>query len=169
MNTIHPPMPNFEEEENQTPTENVTISIEEFVEEDQTCPETENTVVQTTQTKKKRGRAKTDTKSEEEKKVLMSQYYTQNKERKLLYKQAKRGNTKVPENRCYMNTTYLPRYIREGKTKPRVNLDWINYGGCHRVLTITQPSEELICLLKSQMKLNIEETRHGTEVLKLEA
>ena len=123
--------------------------------------ETENTVIDQEPQKKKRGRSKTDSKTAEEKKAQWSQYYAQNKERKLKYKQAMRGTTKIPENKCYMSTRYLPRYIRDGKSKPKLNIDWINFNGVHRFLTISQPTDEVIALLRTQMKLQIEETVDG--------
>lgn len=122
---------------------------------------TENTVEQVEPPKKKRGRTKGEPKSSEEKKAQWALYYSQNKERKLKYKQAKKGATKLPENKCYMLTQNIPRYIREPHARPKLNLDWINFNGRHRSLMISQPTDELINILKTQLGLNIEESVSG--------
>lgn len=111
---------------------------------------------------KKRGRAKAEQKTQEEKKAQWSKYYEENKERKLKYKKAMRGTTRAPQNKCYLSTYHIPRYIKEGKAKPRINIDWVNFNGCHRFLTISQPTDEIIAFLRDQMKLPIEETITGT-------
>lgn len=150
-------MPNFEIEE-------VTLSGLPCNNSDEiSVPslDTDNTVMNQEPQKKKRGRSKGDPKTADEKKAQWSQYYAQNKERKIKYKQAMRGTTKIPENKCYMSTHYLPRYIRDGKSKPKLNLDWVNFSGVHRFLTISQPTDEVIALLRTQMKLQIEETVDG--------
>lgn len=135
-----------------------------FSEEEETNSETSSE-----QKSKKRGPAKKIIMTEEQKKARQDQYYQKNKEQRLKYKQTMRGALKVPSNRCFLHTHYLPRFIQQGKNKPRANLDFINYGGSHRTLTITQPTDELILLLKTQLKLPFEESFNGTQELDEEA
>lgn len=99
--------------------------------------------------------------SKEQVKDYQTKHYEQTKEYRLLYRQSLRGQHKVPNNRCYLHTTYLPRYIREPKKKPKANLDWMNYGGKARTLTITQPTDELISFIRSHIELPWEETFDG--------
>lgn len=139
-------MPDFSAEE--ALTETPTITSKEVVKD---VPE------------KKRGRTKTCTMTEEEKKARQGEYYQKTKEQRLKYKQALRGSTKVPSNRCYMHTHYLPRYVREGNnSRPKVNIDWMNYSGVMRTLTISQPSDDLLSFLNTHFKLHIEESFQGT-------
>ena len=99
--------------------------------------------------------------SKEQKKEYQLDHYHKTKEYRLLYRQSLRGQHKVPNNRCYLHTAFLPRYIREPKKKPKANLDWMNYGGKTRTLTITQPTDELIALIRSHIQLPWEETFEG--------
>lgn len=99
--------------------------------------------------------------TKEQKKEYQLDHYYKTKEYRLLYRQSLRGQHKVPNNRCYLHTAFLPRYIREPKKKPKANLDWMNYGGKTRTLTITQPTDELIALIRSHIQLPWEETFEG--------
>lgn len=119
--------------------------------------------------KKKPGRKKTCVMTDEDKRKRQTEYYEKNKQQRLEYKQALRGQHKVANNRCYLHTHYLPRYIKEeGSTRPRANIDWINWGGKMRTLTISQPTDELIGILKTHLNLNFEESSQGTPELSLE-
>lgn len=113
--------------------------------------------------KKKAGRKKTSNLSDDDKRKRQTEYYEKNKQQRLIYKQCLRGQHKVPNNRCYLHTQYITRYVKEqGSTRPKANLDWINWQGQMRTLTITQPTDELLLLLKNHFSLHFEETSNGT-------
>lgn len=115
----------------------------------------------TTTTIKKRGRKPAEKQlTEEEKKERMRKYYEDNKAHRLAYKQVSRGK-KAPENKCSMHTSYLPKQIRVEGKKPITNLDWMLYSGVKRTITISQPSDAVIMLLK-QNGVVIEESVDGT-------
>lgn len=119
------------------------------------------TITETVTTIKKRGRKPADKQlSEEQKKERMRKYYEDNKAHRLAYKQASRGK-KAPENKCHMSTIYLPKQIRQEGKKPTTNLDWMMFSGVKRTITISQPSDALIMLLK-QNGIVIEESVEGT-------
>jgi len=115
--------------------ENITISVCDAPKE-QTEP-------------KKRGRKPSGKViSEEEKKEQMKAYYDANKEHRLKYKQAQRGTTKIPSNQATMTTEWLTKMIDNGGKKKVANLDWLNYDRAKRTLTITQPTEELLNIIR---------------------
>lgn len=115
----------------------------------------------TTTTIKKRGRKPAEKQlTEEEKKERMRKYYEDNKAHRLAYKQVSRGK-KAPENKCYMKTEYLPKEIRVEGKKPTKNIDWMLFSGVKRTITISQPSDAVIMLLK-QNGVVIEESVEGT-------
>lgn len=118
------------------------------------------TITETVTTIKKRGRKPAEKQlSEEEKKERMREYYEKNKAHRLAYKKASRGH-KAPENKCHMSTEYLPKYNRQDGKKPTNNLDWMLYSGVKRTITISQPTDALIMLLK-QNGIVIEESITG--------
>lgn len=118
------------------------------------------TITETVTTIKKRGRKPADKQlTEEEKKQRMREYYEKNKEHRLKYKQASRGK-KAPENKCHMHTEWLPKQIKVEGKKPIANLDHMLYSGVKRTITISQPTTELITLLRTN-GIVIEETSEG--------
>lgn len=125
--------------------------------------EVENTPVENTPSlpPKRRGRPKTSSMTEDEKKRKQAEYYQRDKEHRLKYKQTRYNAQKIPSNQCFMDTHYIPRYIRQEKKKPRVNIDWIKFGGMTRSLHISQPSEELLHFIRTNLKITIEETVRG--------
>ena len=129
--------------------ENITITVSDAPKEQQEP--------------KKRGRKPSGKViSEEEKKEQMNSYYEANKEHRLKYKQAQRGKTKVPSNQATMTTEWLTKMIDNGGKKKVANLDWLNYDRCKRTLTITQPSEELLNLIRLT-GIHINESVNGVE------
>ena len=128
--------------------ENITITVNE-VQKEQPEP-------------KKRGR-KPSAKvlSEEEKKEQMKGYYDANKEHRLKYKQAVRGTTKAPNNQATLSIEWLPKMIL-GEKRKVANLDYINYDRAKRTLTITQPTEELLNIIRLSGVV-INETVSGVE------
>lgn len=111
------------------------------------------------------GKKETKKRNKEEEAKYQHDHYKKNKAFKLAYKQAERGITRVPSNRCYLHTHYLPKYIHEPKKKPRRNLDHMNYGGMTRSLTITQPTDAILALLKTHIPNGWEETEDGVKEL----
>lgn len=114
------------------------------------------------------GKKETKKRSKEEEAKYQHDHYNKNKAYKLAYKQAERGITRVPSNRCFLHTTYIPKYISEPKKKPRRNLDHMNYGGKTRTLTITQPTDAIIALLKTHIPAGWEETEEGVKELEVD-
>lgn len=134
-------MPNFSDE-----TENITMTV------------TETT---TTTTIKKKGRKPNEHQmTEEEKKEKMRQYYLDSKEHRLKYKQITRGHV-APENKAHLHTEYLPKHTQQTGKKPTTNLDWLYHKGSKRTLTITQPTDEIIALLKAN-GIIVEKSIDGT-------
>ena len=128
-----PPMPNFVEAI-EVEDGNVTISVTD-VPKEQTEP-------------KKRGRKKGDkVLSEDEKKSQQKEYYEANKLHRLQYKQAVRGTTKALSNQASLSIEWLPKMV-QGEKRKVANLDYLNYDRCKRTLTITQPTEELLNLIR---------------------
>lgn len=119
------------------------------------------TITETVTTIKKRGRKPVgEPLTEEQKKERMREYYEKNKAHRLAYKKASRGH-KAPENKCSMHTSYLPKQIRVEGKKPTTNLEWMLYSGVKRTITISQPSDALLMMLKAN-GIVIEETCEGT-------
>lgn len=99
---------------------------------------------------KKRGRKPAEVQlTEEQKKEKMKKYYEDNKEHRLKYKQASRGSLKSKSNKASMTIEHFSRLNRQQGKKPTTNLDFITYDGMKRTLTIEQPTDEIIALLRS--------------------
>lgn len=138
----HVTMPNFDEIE-----ENVVIELN---------------VKEVYEAPKKRGRKpkQEGDKQEvtpEQKAEKMAAYYEANKEHRLQYKQAKRGAGQVEQDICELKVERIPQYLENGGKKKTTNLDWIRYGGAKRTLTINQPSEKLLNILRA-MEYQISES-----------
>ena len=111
---------------------------------------------------KKRGRKPTGKViSEDEKKDQQKGYYEANKLHRLQYKQAVRGTTKALSNQASLSIEWLPKMI-DGPKRKVANLDYLNYDRCKRTLTITQPTEELLNLIRLT-GIHINETVTGVE------
>lgn len=93
----------------------------------------------------------------EQKAEKMAAYYEANKEHRLQYKQAKRGAGQVEQDICELKVERIPQYLENGGKKKTTNLDWIRYGGAKRTLTINQPSEKLLNILRA-MEYQISES-----------
>lgn len=137
-------------------TDSETETMPNFSEE----PAITMTITETVTTIKKRGRKPAEKQlSEEEKKERMRKYYEDSKAHRLAYKQASRGK-KAPENKCHMHTEWLPKQIKVEGKKPIMNIDHMLYSGVKRTITISQPTTELITLLRTN-GIVIEETSEG--------
>lgn len=85
----------------------------------------------------------------EEKAEKMHSYYEANKEHRLQYKQAKRGAGQAEQDVCELKIERIPQFLENGGKKKTTNLEWIRYGGAKRTLTISQPSEKLLNILRA--------------------
>lgn len=135
-------MPNFEEVEGEV--ENIVLEVNK----EATEPE-----------KKKRGRKPAADKKDltpEEKKEQMNKYYIENKEHRMLYKKAQREAGKVDTDVMVLTVEPIPQYLDNGGKKKVTNLDYLRYNGAKRTLTITQPSERLLNVLRA-MEYDIDE------------
>jgi len=111
---------------------------------------------------KKRGRKPSGkVVSEDEKKEQQKEYYEANKLHRLQYKQAVRGTTKALSNQASLSIEWLPKMV-QGEKRKVANLDYINYDKCKRTLTITQPTEELLNIIRLT-GIYINETITGEE------
>lgn len=133
-------MPNFEEIEE---VENIEVTVKEE------C--------QTSSAEPKRGRKPKADKvvlTEEQKKEQMNKYYEANKAHRLDYKKAQRE--KVEQDVMVLTTQPIEQYIENQGKKKIANIDYLRYNGAKRTLTINQPSERLLNILKA-MEYNIDE------------
>lgn len=147
MDEQQPKMPIFYESL-ECDGENVTISVTDVPKEQ---PEP-----------KKRGRKPTGkVVSEDDKKSQQKEYYEANKLHRLQYKQAVRGTTKALSNQASLSIDWLPKMV-QGEKRKVANLDYLNYDRCKRTLTITQPTEELLNLIRLT-GIHINETVTGNE------
>jgi hypothetical protein len=98
---------------------------------------------------------------EEERRKRQRENYAETKEYRTKYKAAYRGQTRVKRNQASMHTQYLTKYLPGVRGHhPISNLEWFDYEKAKITLTITQPTRELILMIR-QFGVHISETNSG--------